>query len=199
MSAEKSSDVEALARKVTSSDGVVFVPALTGLGAPHWDPDARGLIMGITRGSSAAHIARATLDGIACQIVDLATAMNEDVRGLGVGTQASTQELAPEQRAALTRLRVDGGAANNDLLMQIQSDLLGVPVDRPRVVESTGLGAAYLAGLATGVFKNTDEIARQHGIERTFTPTQPKRQREEQLHSWHDAVRRSRSQLSTST
>jgi glycerol kinase len=182
---QKASDVEALARKVSSSDGVVFVPALTGLGAPHWDPGARGLIFGLTRGSSAAHIARATLDGIACQIVDLVDAMNEDARA-----QAGAKQ---EQVAALTRLRVDGGASNNNLLMQVQADLLGVAVDRPTCVETTGLGAAYLAGLAVGVFSSTDEIAQKHGIERSFAPTYSESQRAEQLRGWRDAVRRAQS------
>jgi glycerol kinase len=182
---QKASDVETLAGKVASSEGVVFVPALTGLGAPHWDPGARGLITGLTRGSSAAHIARATLDGMACQIVDLVDAMNEDARA-----QAGARQ---EQVAALTRLRVDGGASNNNLLMQIQADLLGVAVDRPTCVETTGLGAAYLAGLAVGVFANPEEIAQKHGIERSFAPNYSESQRAEQLRGWRDAVRRARS------
>jgi len=190
---KSASEVEALARKVSSSEGVVFVPALTGLGAPHWDAGSRGLITGLTRGSSAAHLARATLDGVACQIADLVDAMNEDARAQG-GSGRGGQE----QVAALTRLRVDGGASNNDLLMQIQADLLGAPVDRPRVVESTGLGAAYLAGLAVGLFKSTDEIARLHGIEKTFAPACSEAQRAQQLSAWRDAVRRARSQLTTS-
>jgi glycerol kinase len=190
---KSASEVEALARKVESSEGVVFVPALTGLGAPYWDAGSRGLIMGLTRGSSAAHIARATLDGMACQIADLVTAMNEDARAQAKGGGAQ------EQVAALTRLRVDGGASNNDLLMQIQADLLGVAVDRPRVVESTGLGAAYLAGLAVGLFKSTEEIARLHGIDKTFVPVCSETQRASQLSAWRDAVRRARTQLTPSS
>jgi len=127
---------------------------------------------------------------MACQIVDLVDAMNEDARA-----QAGAKQ---EQVAALTRLRVDGGASNNDLLMQTQADLLNVAVDKPTCVETTGLGAAYLAGLAVGVFANTDEIARKHGIEKTFAPTYSEAQRATQLKGWRDAVRRARSQFTTS-
>ena len=171
-----SAEVEELARKVDSSQGVVFVPALTGLGAPHWDPNARGLLYGLTRGSSAAHIARATLEGIAFQIAELAEAMVKDAG------------------RALRRLRVDGGAANNALLMQFQSDLLGVDVDRPSCIETTALGAAYLAGLAVGVFRDTEAIARVHRIERSFAPAMSDAEREQHMSRWRDAVRRARSQ-----
>jgi glycerol kinase len=170
------SEVEALARKVDSSQGVVFVPALTGLGAPHWDPDARGLICGLTRGSSAAHIARATLEGIAFQIAELAQAMASDAG------------------RPLRRLRVDGGAANNALLMQFQADLLDVDIDRPSCVETTALGAAYLAGLAVGVFHNTDAVAKVHHVERSFAPAMSTADREQHVSRWRDAVRRARSQ-----
>ncbi|HEY2732681.1 MAG TPA: glycerol kinase GlpK, partial [Polyangiales bacterium] len=146
---KQASEVEALARKVSSSEGVVFVPALTGLGAPYWDPEARGLITGLTRGTSAAHIARATLEGVAFQIADLARAMADD---------------APRP---LPRLRVDGGASQNELLMQFQSDLLGVQTDRPSNVETTALGAAYLAGLATRVFENRAAVQRAHKLDKT--------------------------------
>ena len=169
-------DVETLARQVASSEGVVFVPALTGLGAPHWDPVARGLICGLTRGSSAAHIARATLEGIAFQIAELVEAMQTDAH------------------TPLRRLRVDGGAAMNGLLMQLQADLLGVPIDRPRLVETTALGAAYLAGLAVGVFENSAAIAEVHRIDRSFEPLIGADEREQHMQRWRVAVRRARSQ-----
>jgi glycerol kinase len=168
-------EVEALAARVPSSDGVVFVPALTGLGAPYWDPEARGLITGITRGTSAAHIARATLEGIAFQISDLAAAM------------------AADAQRPITRLRVDGGVTQNDLLMQFQSDLLNVPVDRPSNVETTALGAAYLAGLATGVFPNRAAIERAHKLDKTWASTLAPHEREQHLLRWRQAVLRARS------
>jgi glycerol kinase len=171
-------EVEALALRVASSEGVVFVPALTGLGAPYWDPEARGLITGITRGTSAAHIARATLEGIAFQISDLANAMVSDAR------------------APITRLRVDGGASRNDLLMQFQSDILDVPVDRPSNVETTALGAAYLAGLATGVFPDRAAVQRAHTLDKTWAPAMSGRapdERKQHLFRWRQAVLRARS------
>src|SRR5205085_4506802 len=134
----RSADVESLAEKVPSAGDVVFVPALTGLGAPHWDPDARGLICGLTRGTTASHLARATLEGIALSVADLGRAMEAD---LG---------------ARMTRLRVDGGASENALLMQYQADVLDVGIDRPANVETTALGAAYLAGLAVGLYPDLD-------------------------------------------
>jgi glycerol kinase len=173
---KNASEVEALARQVESSDGVVFVPALTGLGAPHWDPDARGLICGLTRGSSAAHIARATLEGIAFQIAELTQAMEADAR------------------APLRRLRVDGGASMNALLMQFQTDLLNVGIDRPSCVETTALGAAYLAGLAVGVFADQAAIAKVHRIDRSFEPMIDAEQREQHMRRWRVAVGRARSQ-----
>ena len=169
------SEVEALASQVATSDGVVFVPALTGLGAPHWDPDARGLICGLTRGSSAAHLARATLEGIAFQIAELVQAMQADAY------------------APLRRLRVDGGAAMNGLLMQMQADLLQVPIDRPSLVETTALGAAYLAGLAVGVFKDSAAVAAVHRIDRSFAPAIGAAEREQHMQRWRVAVRRARS------
>jgi glycerol kinase len=172
---QPAADVEALASKVQSTDGVVFVPALTGLGAPHWDPDARGLICGLTRGSSAAHIARATLEGIAFQIAELAQAMANDAG------------------AGLKRLRVDGGASMNALLMQFQADLLGVDIDRPSCVETTALGAAYLAGLAVGVFNDTSAVAKVHRIDRSFRPAMSANDRAGHLEKWRGAVRRARS------
>ena len=137
-----------------SSDngGVYLVPAFVGLGAPHWDPDARGLLIGVTRGTSRAHVARAALESIAFQSADVLTAMQGDAH------------------RPLTELRVDGGAARNDLLMQFQADLMGVPVVRPEVTETTALGAAYLAGLATGVWSATDELTDLWRAERRFEP-----------------------------
>jgi glycerol kinase len=168
------SEVEALAAKVDSAGDVVFVPALAGLGAPHWDPHARGLITGITRDTTAAHLARATLEGIAFQIADLVEAMERDAG------------------APLGRLRVDGGAAANALLMQFQADVLGAPIDRPRSVETTALGAAYLAGLAVGVFADLDAVKRAHRVARAFAPEMEPAERKRRLAGWQDAVRRSR-------
>src|SRR3954463_11665889 len=148
-----SREVEALANSVLDSGGVYLVPAFTGLGAPYWDPHARGALLGLTRGTSKAHIARAALESIAYQSAELLDAMQKD----------SSQKL--------TELRVDGGAAANDLLMQFQADLLGVPVLRPRVLETTALGAAYLAGLASGVYKSTEELSALWKAERRFLPT----------------------------
>ncbi len=171
----KASEVEALARTVKDTGGVVFVPALTGLGAPHWRADARGLITGIDRGTRAGHLARATLEGIALQIHDLAEAMQDE----------SGQRL-PE-------LRVDGGACKNDLLMQMQADLLGVPVVRPRMVETTALGAAFLAGLAVGFWGSKEEIRRAWKMDRRFTPAKGARAAEARaglLERWRRAVER---------
>ncbi len=163
-------DIEALAASVPDSGGVVFVPALTGLGAPHWRSEARGLISGITRGTSAAHLARATLEGIALQIFDLAGAMNED-RGQPLKT-----------------LKVDGGAAANNLLMQLQADLLGVPVVRPKLLETTALGAALLAGLAVGFWTGCDELQGSWQEDRRFTPRIATGERTELLARWREAV-----------
>lgn len=171
---ESSADIEKLAGEVESSGDVVFVPALAGLGAPHWDPHARGLIYGLTRDTTAAHLARATLEGMAFQIVDLVEAMQAD------------------SGRSLTRLRVDGGAALNNLLMQFQADLLGVEVDRPESVETTALGAAYLAGLCVGVFKDLNSITSAHRIERTFSPGMESEERASHLGRWRDAVNRAR-------
>lgn len=146
------SEVEALATSVPTSAGVVFVPALAGLGAPHWDPHARGAVFGLTRGTTAAHVARAALEGVAMQVVDLMATVTADAG------------VAP------TEVRVDGGAARNDLLLQFQADVLGLPVTRASQLESTGLGAACLAGLATGVWKSEQEIAGLWRAARTFTP-----------------------------
>ncbi|MCC7540145.1 MAG: glycerol kinase GlpK [Deltaproteobacteria bacterium] len=173
----KASDVEALARKVDSAGEVTFVPALTGLGAPHWDPHARGLLSGIGRDTTAAHIARATLDGIAWSIVDLCRAMEADMRG---------------DERALARLAVDGGATANDLLMQIQADYLGAPVERPVNVETTAFGAAYLAGLAVGVFPDLAAVSRARSVDRSFAPTLGADERAERMARWQLAVARAR-------
>ena len=166
--------IEPLAASVVDSGGVAFVPALTGLGSPDWDPAARGTILGLSRGTTAAHIARATLEAIAFQVRDVLDAMVLDA---GI---------------SLTELRVDGGASRNDLLMQIQADLLGVPVVRPRSVETTALGAAYLAGLATGVWRSRDELAAQWQVDRRFEPTASASERDRRHETWRRAVDRAR-------
>jgi glycerol kinase len=164
---EKSKDVEALARQVENSDGVVFVPALTGLGAPWWDSEARGTVFGITRGTTNAHIARATLEAVAFQVADLAQAMEQDL-GRGIST-----------------LRVDGGMSENDLLMQLQATVLGRRVERGSIAESTGLGAAYLAGLGAGIFESLDELATKWQLRDTF---QPGAEQVPSMETWHRAV-----------
>jgi glycerol kinase len=169
-----SSEVQQLAESVPDNGGVMFVPAFTGLGAPHWNPDARGTIVGLTRGSTIAHIARAALESIAFQSAALLEAMSKDVVAAG--------------GAPVAELRVDGGASVNDLLMQFQADLLGIPVIRPRVVETTALGAAYLAGLACGVWPNTDALAAQWQVERTFHPTMSRERAGALMERWQHAV-----------
>lgn len=168
-----SADVERLARTVASSEGVAFVPALAGLGAPYWDPDARGTIVGLTRGTTAAHVARATLEGIALCVWDLLEAMAMDA-------------------GPLRRLRVDGGAARNDMLMQFQADIAQVDVERPHDVESTGRGAAMLAGVGAGIVA-PGAVAAMAKAERTFRPEMPEAERGEHLARWRDAVARTRS------
>jgi glycerol kinase len=165
-------EVEQLAASVTDSDGVIFVPAFTGLGAPYWDAYARGTILGMTRGTNKAHIARAALDSIAYQTVDVLEAMHRD------------------SGIALSELRVDGGAARNDLLMQFQADMLGVAVVRPQVTETTALGAAYLAGLAVGYWLSIEEIGAQWKVERRFEPGMSQEAREMKLTRWRKAVER---------
>jgi glycerol kinase len=177
---QASSDVEALARQVDSSGDVVFVPALAGLGAPHWDPDARGLICGLTRDSTAAHVARAALEGVAFQIADLAMAMGKDAG------------------QPVRRLRVDGGAAMNDLMMQFQADLLEVPIDRPESVETTALGSGYLAGLAVGLFPDLGALVRAHRVDKTFEPAMGRDERQRHLARWQRAVARARSDVGAS-
>jgi glycerol kinase len=170
-----SSEVEALAQRAPDSGGVVVVPAFTGLGAPYWNAEARGTITGLTRGTTLAHIARAALESIAFQSAALLEAMQKDLLATG--------------GAPVTELRVDGGAAANDLLMQFQADLLGIPVLRPRVTETTALGAAYLAGLAVGVWSGTSELAAQWRIERTFHPTLSRAAAQARMAEWDHAVR----------
>jgi glycerol kinase len=167
-----SSDVEALAASVPDNGGVFFVPAFVGLGAPYWDPYARGTIVGLTRGSTAAHVARATLESMCYQTRDVLEAMSAD-SGVHVKT-----------------LRVDGGAVVNNLLMQFQADILGVPVQRPKVAETTALGAAYLAGLAVSFWESPQEVAAQWAIDRTFEPKMSQEQREELYAEWKKAVSR---------
>jgi glycerol kinase len=169
-----SADVEQLARSETDNGGVSFVPAFAGLGAPHWDPDARGLIIGLTRGTTAGHLARAALESIALQVADVITAMESD------------------SRQPLVELRVDGGGAVNDLLLQFQSDILGVPVLRPAVTETTALGAAYLAGLAAGFWRDEAELAAQWTLAARFEPGMPASERAWRRERWQEAVQRSR-------
>ena len=169
-----SSEVQQLAQSVPDSGGVMMVPAFTGLGAPYWQPDARGTITGLTRGSTLAHIARAALESIAYQSAALLSAMSRDAVAAG-GTPVS-------------ELRVDGGACVNDLLMQFQADLLGIPVVRPAVVETTALGAAYLAGLASGIYAGQDELAALWQAERRFMPTLAREQAQALMARWEHAV-----------
>ena len=169
-----SSEVEALAHSVPDAGGVMMVPAFTGLGAPYWKPEARGTITGLTRGSTLAHIARAALESIAYQSAALLLSMNRDaVQGGG---------------APVAELRVDGGACVNDLLMQFQADLLGIVVVRPAVTETTALGAAYLAGLSTGLYQNTDELSALWRAERRFLPTMAPERAQALMARWEHAV-----------
>ncbi|MFN9186642.1 MAG: glycerol kinase GlpK [Betaproteobacteria bacterium] len=170
----RAEEVEALAAQVPDSGGVMLVPAFTGLGAPYWDAQARGLMIGMTRGTTRAHVARAALESIALQSADVLAAMQKDAQ------------------QPITQLRVDGGAARNDLLMQMQADLSGVPVVRPRVTETTALGAAYLAGLATGVWASQEEIAALWQVDRRFEPAIDEDARAERLTRWQRAVQRAR-------
>jgi glycerol kinase len=174
---DASSEVQALAESVPDAGGVVLVPAFTGLGAPYWQPDARGSITGITRGTTMAHIARAALESIAFQSAALLEAMSRDAVAAG--------------GVPVRELRVDGGACVNDLLMQFQADLLGIPVVRPEVIETTALGAAYLAGLRAGEYSGTDELASQWRAERTFEPRMPRDQARDRMAQWERAVRQS--------
>ncbi len=166
---DSAADTARIAAEVPDSGGVVFVPALTGLGAPHWDPHARGLIVGITRGTTRAHLVRATLEAIAFEVRDV----------------LATMELGDT-------LRVDGGAAANDLLCQLQADQLGVPVERPRIVETTALGAAFLAGLGVGVWETPDDLRRTWNLDRRFEPATDRAVADAAYARWTDAVARSR-------
>ncbi len=169
-----SADIGPLAASVPDNGGVFFVPAFTGLGSPHWDPYARGTIIGITRGTSAAHIARAALESIAYQTADVLHAMESD------------------SGVRLSELRVDGGATQNDLLMQFQADVLGVRVVRPRVPETTALGAAYLAGLGVGYWKDALEITAQWQAERVFEPAMPRGEADQRMAQWRKALERAK-------
>jgi glycerol kinase len=171
---QSSGEVERLAASVLDSGDVYLVPAFTGLGAPYWDPNARGAMVGLTRGTTRAHIARAALESIAFQSAELLEAMQKD----------SAQQLS--------ELRVDGGAAANDLLMQFQADLLGVPVVRPKVLETTALGAAYLAGLTVDLWKSRAELAAHWKAERRFEPQMASSERAARMARWREAVARSR-------
>ena len=170
-----SGEVQGLAESVPDSGGVMFVPAFTGLGAPYWNAQARGAIVGLTRGSTVAHIARAALESIAFQSAALLAAMSRDAVAAG--------------GAPVAELRVDGGACVNDLLMQFQADLLGIPVVRPQVIETTALGAAYLAGLSCGVYRSLDELASQWRVERSFYATLSRERAAELMLNWERAVR----------
>ena len=171
---ESSSEIEYVASQVNETDGVYLVPAFSGLGAPHWDPHARGTIVGMTRGTTHAHIARAALEAIAYQSFDLLKAMEAD------------------SGIKLKQLRVDGGAAVNNLLMQFQADLLGLPVIRPKITETTALGAAYLAGLSVGFWEDRDEIYGQWQIERKFEPAMSKDEIKTLYSGWLNAVEKSK-------
>jgi glycerol kinase len=167
-------EIEALAASVPDSGGVVLVPAFTGLGAPHWDPHARGAMFGLTRGTTRAHIARAALEGIALEVTEILQAMESDA-GMRIG-----------------ELRVDGGASVNDLLMQIQADLLKVPIVRSQTAETTVLGACYLAGMAAGIWSNVEEVAQQWHESRRFEPALDSKERDRKLAEWQQAIERTR-------
>ena len=170
---DSASEIEALATSVADNGGVYFVPALTGLGAPYWDPYARGAIVGLTRGSTQAHIARATLEGIAYQVYDIVKAMEADAKTKG------------------TELRVDGGATANNFLLQFQSDIFQFPVIRPKTLELTALGAAYLAGLAVGYWDSIEALKSQWEIDKKFQPSLDENSVRELTDQWHKAVSRS--------
>lgn len=171
---KSSAEIESLAATVPDCGGVYLVPAFAGLGAPHWDQYARGTITGLTRGTSAGHIARAALEGIAFQVADVLTVMRQD------------------SGIAIDELRVDGGACANNLLMQFQADLLQVPVVRPKVIETTALGAAYLAGLGAGFWKSRDEVHRAWRAERRFEPGLSSAEASHRRSRWAEALRRAR-------
>ncbi len=172
-------EVEALAASVPDSDGIIFVPALTGLGAPHWDPHARGAIFGLTRGTTRAHLARAALEGIAFQVADIVRAMESNATN-------STSGLRVHE------LRVDGGASTNDLLMQMQADVLGIPIVRSQTSEATVLGACYLAGLGAGVWSSVEVLEQQWSESRRFDPLSDPEKRKREIAAWHQAIHRAR-------
>ena len=174
---QNSSEIEALACQVEDTDGVILVPAFTGLGAPHWDSDARALLCGMSRGTNKAHIARAALESIAFQVSDVLTAMQSDIAH------------------PLKEVRVDGGACRNDMLMQFQADILNVPVLRPKMLESTAWGVAAMAGLKAGVFSNLSEISESWQLDRAFEPNIQADQRQSRLGQWQTALKRSRSDI----
>ena len=169
--ADSASDSEYFAQKVPDTNGCYVVPAFTGLGAPYWDPYARGAIVGLTRGVNRYHIIRATLESLAYQTCDVLRAMEAD------------------SGIPMTALRVDGGASANDLLMQMQADLIDTPVHRPVCVETTAMGAAYLAGLAVGYWKSREDIVRNWSVGRIFEPRLSRGERENKLRGWHKAVK----------
>ncbi|MEE2618134.1 MAG: glycerol kinase GlpK [Candidatus Poribacteria bacterium] len=169
---DSAAETEVLAESLNDSDGVFVVPAFTGLGAPYWDPNAKGAILGLTRGTTPSHIVRASLESIAFQSADLVEAMIYDA-----GLQ-------------LHQLRVDGGAASNNFLMQFQADLLGVDIERPRHIETTAIGAAYLAGLGVGLWENIDELELHRQVDRVFSPQMSELQRQDKLSAWRNAVKR---------
>lgn len=174
---QKSCDIEKLASTVEHTDGVVLVPAFTGLGAPHWDSDARALLCGMSRGTTKAHIARAALEAIAFQVSDVLSAMQSDID------------------QPLKELRVDGGASQNDMLMQFQADILNVPVLRPKILESTAWGAAAMAGLKAGVFTNLSDISASWKLDRCFEPNMQQDKRDEHLEHWKTALKRAKSDI----
>ncbi len=173
----RSSEIEDLARQVSDSAGVDFVPALTGLGAPYWDPEARGIITGLTRGSTSAHLARATLDAMAMQNLDILRAMQKDLGH------------------KLRSLRVDGGATANNLLMQLQADYLGQAIERPRMIETTAIGAAFLAGLGVGLWKNKNDLKSAWHLDQRFEPKMLKKEQAKRVDQWHRAIDRARGAL----
>ena len=173
---KRAPDIERLAATVSDANGVEFVPALTGLGAPHWDPDARGVISGLTRGATAAHLARATLEAMALQNVDILRAMERDL-GRRMGD-----------------LRVDGGASANNMLMQLQADYLGREIVRPKVIETTVAGACFLAGVGVGIWKNTEALAKVWRADQSFPARMTTGARRRRLSSWQQAVERAKSE-----
>lgn len=196
---KSAAEIEDLAARVDSTDGVYFVPALTGLGAPYWNADAKGIICGITRGTTSAHIARAALEGIAFSVADVVDAMNADITDANDNAAAphdpsndnTADSQMPGNSKACNILKVDGGASRNNLLMQIQADILGVKVVRPQECETTALGAAYLAGLATGVWQDIASLEKQWEQEKSFTAGKTADEASSLKNAWHEAVKKS--------